>query len=378
MTDDHSSPRSRKLAAIAPEFDATLLGIAATSMALVFVSAVVQVRYGAYNMPIETAVRALFDEKVLTNPEILATIVLGENAARFFGIYADLSVLSNATVVVWTIRLPRVVVAAFVGLNLAISGAIFQAITRNELASPYILGVSSGAGVAVVATLVLSLGTYYLPVAAVAGGTLAFLLVYAVAWRGGTTPVRLVLAGVVVATIFNSLQTGMFYFIESNGVMRTAVAWLAGSLTGVNWTEVRLVAIPTLFVVPASVLAARHLDVLLLGERTARSLGMSVERLRFGLSALAIVAASAAVAVAGLVEFVGLVVPHVVRLFVGSDYKRLITGCLFAGPALVVVADVIARLGLPGTQVPVGVVTGLIGGPYFLLLLRRAVDFNEF
>lgn len=363
---------------IASQFDATLVAIAMVSVLLSVVAALVQIRYGAYEMSIETAVHALLDEEVLARPRILSTIVLGESLARPLGLYGDLSVLSNSTVVVWTIRLPRVAVAAFVGVNLAISGAIFQAITRNELASPYVLGVSSGAGVAVVFTLVFSLGAYLLPVAAVMGGTAAFAIVYLVAWRGGTTPVRLVLAGVVVGTIFNSLQTGMFYFIDSNGVMRTAVAWLAGSLVGVGWEQFRIVSLPTLLVVPLSVLAARHLDVLLLGERTARSLGMSVERARFLLSGLAILAAAGAVAVAGLVGFVGLVVPHVVRTFVGTNYRRIIVGSVFAGPALVVVADTVARLGLPGTQVPVGVVTGLLGGPYFLYLLRRTGTFSEF
>ncbi|WP_232700361.1 FecCD family ABC transporter permease [Halobacterium wangiae] len=372
------SRRHRLRDTLVPEFDATLASIVVGSVLLVAVASVLQVRYGTYEMPLETAVRALLDRAVWTDLHVLATLVLGEDAARTVGLYSDLRHLTDPTIVVWTVRLPRVVVAAFVGLNLAVSGAVFQAITRNELASPYILGVSSGAGLAVVFTLVFSVGAYLLPLAAVAGGTAAFLLVYAVAWRGGTTPVRLVLAGVVVGTIFNSLQTGLFYFIDSNGVMRLAVAWLAGSLTGVDWTEVRTVAVPTLVVVPAALVSARQLDVLLLGERTARSLGMPVERMRFLLSALAIVAASAAVAVAGLVGFVGLVVPHAVRTLVGSDYRRLMVGCLFAGPALVVVADVVGRLALGGTQVPVGVVTGLIGGPYFLLLLRRTDSFTEF
>ncbi|SEW13372.1 FecCD family ABC transporter permease [Halobacterium jilantaiense] len=357
--------------------DALVLTMVASTVAVVL-GALVQIRYGAYPMPFETVWRAMFDRAVWTNPRVLATILLGDGLAHTLGVYSDLSVLSDATAVVWTLRMPRVAVAVFVGMNLAVAGAIFQAITRNELASPYILGVSSGAGFAVVVTIVLSLGTYFLPLAAAVGGTGAFLLVYAVAWRGGTTPVRLVLGGVVVGTIFNSLQTGVFYFIDSNGAMRTAVSWLAGSLTGVGWMDVRLVVLPTLLVVPAALVAARQLDVLLLGERRARSLGMRVETMRFGLSALAILATAAAVSVAGLVGFVGLVVPHAVRTAVGSDYRKLLTGCLFAGPALVVVADVVARLGLGGIQVPVGVVTGLVGGPYFLLLLRRTESFNEF
>ena len=267
--------RNRVRDALTPDFDSTVVGIAVVSIVLSVGAGLVQVRYGAFEMSFETAVRALLDQAVWTRPRVLATIVLGESAARAIGLYADLGSLTNATIVVWTIRLPRVLVAALVGINLAISGAIFQAITRNELASPYVLGVSSGAGVAVVFTLVFSLGTYLLPFAAVVGGAAAFAIVYLVAWRGGTTPVRLILAGVVVGTIFNSLQTGMFYFIESNGVMRTAVAWLAGSLVGVGWQSFRVVAVPTLVITPLALLAARHLDVLLLGERTARSLGMS-------------------------------------------------------------------------------------------------------
>ncbi|AAG20604.1 FecCD family ABC transporter permease [Halobacterium salinarum] len=372
------SRQSRTRTGLRPSFDGALAGIAVASTAAVVLGALVQVRYGGYQMPLETVWRALFDRAVWTNPDVLATILLGDGHAELLGVYRDTAVLSDATAVVWTQRLPRVVVAVFVGANLAVAGAIFQAITRNELASPYILGVSSGAGFAVVITIVFSLGTSLLPVAAALGGTGAFLLVYAVAWRGGTTPVRLVLAGVVVGTVFNSLQTGVFYFIDSNGAMRTAVSWLAGTLTGVGWTDVELIVVPTLLVVPVALIAARHLDVLLLGERRARALGMRVETIRFGLSVLAILATAAAVSVAGLVGFVGLVVPHAVRTVVGSDYRRLLVGCLFAGPALVVVADVIARLGLGGVQVPVGVVTGLVGGPYFLLLLRRTESFNEF
>jgi iron complex transport system permease protein len=122
---------------------------------------------------------------------------------------------------------------------------------------------------------------------------------------------------------------------------------------------------------------ARHLNVLLLGERTARSLGMSVERIRFALSVVAIVAASAGVATAGIIGFVGLIVPHVVRTVVGSDYKKLVVGSLFVGPALLVVADVLARLALGGTQLPVGILTGLIGGPYFLYLMKRRRNLGE-
>jgi iron complex transport system permease protein len=293
------------------------------------------------------------------------------------GYQGELPDLPTDTLIVWTIRLPRVFVAMFVGMNLAVSGAIFQAVTRNELASPYILGVSSGAGLAILLTLVLYASlSAYLPIIAAFGGAIAFLIVYAIAWQHGTSPVRLVLAGVIVQTVFQSLQTALFFFADDIGVVQSAIQWTTGSLTGVEWEEARVVLPWTVFVVLLSLVAARQLNVLQLGEKTASSLGMNVERMRFALSGLAVLAAAASIAVAGIVSFVGLIVPHVVRSVVGSDYRKIVVGCLFVGPALMVSADVGARLffqivfGTP-KQMPVGIVTGLVGGPYFLYMMRR-------
>lgn len=359
VRDDHPllDPRNRRLA-----------GLAFGSVIIVLVGAFIQVSRGSYTTPFGVTYQVLTNPRILFNPDVWAAFLTGGDLPEWF---------SRDALVIWSLRMPRVFVAVLVGMTLAISGAIFQAVTRNELASPYVLGVSGGAGLAVLVTLVFFAGaTFILPFAAAFGGAIAFLLVYAIAWKRGTSPVRLVLAGVVVATVFQSLQTGLFYFLDSTGAVKTALAWTTGSLTGVGWSQVRLATIPTLLVAPIAVLASRHLNVLLLGEDTARSLGMSVERMRFGLSGLAILAAATAVAVAGLVGFVGLVVPHVVRTVVGSDYRRLIVGCLFAGPALVVAADVIARLALSPIQVPVGVITGLLGGPYFLYLMRKHDDFS--
>jgi iron complex transport system permease protein len=161
------------------------------------------------------------------------------------------------------------------------------------------------------------------------------------------------------------------------GTVQAAIAWTTGSLTGVDWEQVRMILPWTVLVVlPGAALGARQLNVLLLGEKTASALGMRVERMRFLLSGLGIIAAAAAVAVAGIVSFVGLVVPHMVRTLVGSDHKRLLIGCAFVGPALLVVADTAARLSFEvlfnsPTQLPVGIVTGLVGGPYFLYLMRK-------
>jgi len=351
-----------------------LVGVVVGGLLVTVVAGLVQIRFGAYEMPLGTVLDALLDTGVWFRPKVLATLLLGDGVAHFLGVHAATDHLSNPTFVVWTMRLPRVLVGVLVGANLAVAGAVFQAITRNELASPYVLGISSGAGLAVLLVLtVVPTAAGLLPVAASLGGAAAFVLVYAIAWRGGTSPVRLVLAGVVVATVGQSLQTGLFYLLDNKAAVSKAIEWTTGSLTGVGWTQVHVAAVPTLVVLPLLVIFSRQLDVLMLGERTASSLGMPVEYVRFGVAALAIVATAAAVAVAGLVSFVGLIVPHVVRTVLGgSDQRRLLIGCVVAGPALVVAADVVARLALSPLQLPVGIVTGLIGGPYFLYLLRRA------
>jgi iron complex transport system permease protein len=342
--------------------DRSLLLVAVTSAAVVVAAGVVQVSLGTYSMTLAEAWRAVFDPDVVFDPAMWNAVLLG----------GELPELRRQTLVVWTIRLPRVLVGVLAGMGLAVSGAIFQGVTRNELASPFVLGVSSGAGLAVLFALVVLGGlSAFLPLIAALGGAAAFLVVYAIAWQGGTSPVRLVLAGIVVGVVFQSLQWGLFFLADDIGVVQAAIEWTRGSLTGTGWEQVRIATLPTLLAVALAVLGSRQLNLLLLGERTASSLGMSVERVRFGLSAVGILAASTAIAVAGIVAFVGLVVPHVVRTLVGTDSRRVILGCVFAGPALLVTADVGARLALAPQQIPVGVVTGLVGGPYFLYLMRK-------
>ncbi|KTG10496.1 ABC transporter permease [Haloprofundus marisrubri] len=360
----------------------SLVTLALASLGVVVVAGLVQVSFGAYSMSIGQAWQAVFDPAVLTNPYLLLQFFFGEGIAETvagaFGLATAEPELTRETLIVWNIRLPRVVVGALVGVNLAISGAIFQAVTRNELASPYILGVSSGAGLTILLTLVIFSGlAAYLPILAALGGTLAFVIVYGIAWKNGTSPVRLVLAGVIVSTIFGSMQTAIFFFANDIGIVQSAIAWTTGSLTGTDWEQVRMALPWTVLSLILAVAGSRQLNVLLLGEKTAQALGMSVERVRFALSGVAILAASAAIAVAGIVGFVGLVVPHIVRNIVGSDYRRLVVGCAFAGPALMVGADVGARLALSPAQIPVGIVTGLVGGPYFLYLMRKKQQLGE-
>lgn len=360
-------------------FDPSLLTLCFASVVIVVLGGIVQLSFGAYEMSIGEAWGAVIDTTVLFDPRWLLNFLLGESLMRSVtGFQGELPELATGTLIVWNLRLPRVIVAILVGMNLAVSGAIFQAVTRNELASPFILGVSSGAGLMILLSLVVFTSlSGLLPLVAAVGGAVAFGIVYMIAWKNGTSPVRLVLAGVIVSTVFQSLQTAMFFFASDLGVVQTAISWTTGSLTNVGWGQVRMALPWTVIAMLLAVLSSRQLNVLLLGERTAKSLGMAVEKLRFALSGVAVLAAAASIAVAGIVSFVGLIVPHLVRTMVGSDYKKLIIGCLFAGPALMVGADVGARLGLMAVtgaengQMPVGIVTGLVGGPYFLYLMRK-------
>ncbi len=354
--------------------DSKLSRVIVVSLGIAIAAGLVQVSLGSYSMSVFEAWNAVIWP---ISHQFQQVIALERTPWGAVGGFID-SLETTESVIVWEVRMPRVLVAAFVGMNLAISGVIFQAVTRNELASPFILGVSSGSGLAILLTLVIfSSLAIYLPLFAALGGMVAFLMVYAIAWKGGTSPVRLVLAGVIVGTIFSSFQTALFLFAPDIAVVQDAIQWTTGSLVGANWDQVRLILPWTILTVGLALIAARQLNVLLLGEQTASALGMSVEKVRFSLAFVAVIAAASSVAVAGIVSFVGLIVPHMVRSMVGSDHKRLMLGCIFVGPALMIVADVIARVIVSPAQLPVGIITGLIGGPYFLYLMRKKQNLGE-
>lgn len=350
---------------ITPSLVTVILG----SLGVLLCATLVHVSFGAYQLTVAESWRGIFNPSVVFSVRAWKTFLLGAPLPEWF---------SRTTLVVWNIRLPRIVVGILVGANLAVSGAIFQAVTRNELASPYILGVSQGAGFVIIIVLMFFASLQpILPILAAVGGSVAFLLVYTLAWDNGASPVRLVLAGVIVGSVFGSIQHGLFFFIDDLGTIMAAQTWMSGSLIGAGWTQVQIALPFTVVALTLALVVSRQLNVLLLGEETAQTLGMSVEKVRFGVSAIAVFCASAAVAVAGLVGFVGLIVPHMVRTIVGSDYKQLLVGCMFLGPAILVGADVAARLALSPTQLPVGVVMGIFGGPYFLYLMRKKSNIGE-
>lgn len=280
---------------------------------------------------------------------------------------------STSHAIVYRLRLPRVIVAAVVGMGLATSGAVLQGLMRNPLAAPNIVGVTAGAGLAATIAVVTASGlAWALPPAAFAGAMISGAIVYVLSWQPGlgTAPVRMVLAGVAVAAVLNAIATTlMLAFPERTPEV---ILWMAGTLNGTSWPEARLATPYLIAGVLGAMLLARPLNVLQLGDDAARGVGVRVELIRVLAMVCACLLAAAAVSVAGLIGFVGLIVPQIARLAVGANHHALIPVSAAGGCVLMIWADLGARTLFGGQELPVGVVTALIGGPYFIVLLYRA------
>ena len=273
--------------------------------------------------------------------------------------------------IVVEVRMPRIAVGAVVGLALGASGAVMQGFFRNPMADPSIIGISSGATVGAVAVIVLPFALPFgLQGAAFAGALLAAFAVYGVATVNGRTGVAtLLLAGVAIQTFLGAVVSLMMYFSDDDG-LRSAVYWLMGNLTNRDWSHVS-VTLPVVLVGVGVMLAySRDLNLLLLGEEEAYSLGVEPQRTKRVLLAVSSITTAAAVAVSGVIGFVGLVVPHVMRIVVGPDHRVLIPTSALGGAVFLVVADSAARYVLGGAELPVGIVTAFVGVPFFLYLLR--------
>ncbi len=285
-----------------------------------------------------------------------------------------------AHAIVLDIRMPRVLLGGMVGATLAVSGAVLQALFRNPLAEPSIIGVSAGAGAAAVTTIVLgtafgAMGAiilYALPVAAFAGGFVATMIVVAIARVNGQTPMTtILLSGIAVAALGGAIM-GLMMFISNDEQLRSITFWMLGSLGGATWATI----VPAIAIMGVTLLAMpmlmHRLNLMLLGEREAASLGLSVDRFKYICVALVAAGVGAAVAVSGTIGFVGIVVPHLLRMVVGPDHRILLPASALGGAALLLWADVVARTLAPPAELPIGVLTALLGAPFFLWLLRRA------
>lgn len=279
---------------------------------------------------------------------------------------------ANHALVVRAFRLPRILLALWIGAALAVSGAIIQGITRNDLADPGLLGINSGAGVLVVGYLTLAAApdTRLLPWLALLGGLGAAALVYSLTWRGGSSSLRLVLLGVGVSALGSALINYFITRLEVDSA-QSAFVWLTGSVYGSAWADVRLLLVWAGLLIPAAVIMARQINVLGLGDDTAAGLGLPVEMSRLILLAISAALAAITVTVAGTIAFVGLVAPHIARRLVGPAHEGLLPASALAGGLLLVAADLAARSVIAPDELPIGVTTALIGGPVFGWLLYK-------
>lgn len=278
--------------------------------------------------------------------------------------------------ILFDLRLPRTILAAVVGGGLAASGATFQALLRNPLAEPYVLGISGGAAVGAVlgiVTGVAAASSWGLPVAAFAGAVGTIALVFWIATRVGRTfdSRVLLLAGVVIGAFFNAVILLLLTFARIED-FRSAVFWLMGSLGTASWQSAGLVALYILPLAAVLIALARALNLLALGDETATYLGVRADRIKTLAYVVASLLVAASVATCGVIGFIGLIVPHALRLVWGGDHRFLMPGCLLAGGAFLLLADTAARTLAAPAELPVGVITAIIGVPLFVLLLTRS------
>jgi iron complex transport system permease protein len=286
------------------------------------------------------------------------------------GVHSPLG--ETETTIVFDLRLPRVALGALVGAMLAVAGGAYQGVFRNPLADPYLLGIAAGAGLG--ATLTIAYGpagsstSMLLPAVAFAGGAGSVLVTYLVGRAGGHGTTSLILAGVTVAAFLTAIET--FVQQQRSETIRDVYAWLLGQLETSGWTDVWIV-LPYALVAGVTIVAHRRLlDVLRLGDDEAAALGVDVRRVRLTVVVAATLGTAAAVAVSGLIGFVGIIVPHAIRLLVGGSYRVLLPLSIIAGAGFLVFADLIARTVLAPAELPIGVITAFFGAPFFAVVLR--------
>lgn len=276
---------------------------------------------------------------------------------------------SIARLLVWNLRFPRVLVGGLVGVCLSLSGCILQGVMRNTMASPSTIGVTGGASFIGYLTLVaFPAYSYLLPIGSILGAFVTTMLIYALAYQKGVSPVKMILSGMAVSALFGAFNDIIkTFFAESLG---NASGFLVGGLNGVGWESFRMILPYAAVGIFICAFLPSRMNILMLGDETANSLGLRTEVFRFFLIAVSSLLAGAAISMAGLISFVGLVVPHIARLLVGSDYKYLFPASALLGFSLVCICDTVGRVILPPGEVPVSIILSFIGAPFFLYLLR--------
>lgn len=306
---------------------------------------------------------------VAVPPDVVVAILLSK-----IGVSVETAVSQQQMAVLWNIRLPRVVLGGLVGAALAVSGALLQGIFRNPLADPGLIGVSSGAALGAVFTIISGLavfGIYTLPVAAFLAGAATTLLVYRLSRRHGRTDVAMLLLVGLALNALAGATTGLLTYLADDAQLRSIVFWTLGGLGGALWETVLAATPPILIVLVLAPRLGFYLNLFALGEAEARYLGVNVEWIKRAAVLMAALATGAAVALTGPIGFIGLIVPHMVRLTIGPDHRWLIPACAFGGATLLILADLLARTLAAPAEIPVGLFTSFAGGPFFLALILR-------
>ena len=276
---------------------------------------------------------------------------------------------SPSRLIVWNLRLPRILTGGLVGICLALSGCVLQGVMRNNLASPSTIGVTGGSSFVGYLTLVaFPAYSYLLPVGSIAGAFVTTMLIYALAYQKGVSPVRMILSGMAVSALFGAFNDIIkTLFAESLG---NASGFLVGGLNGCGWGSFRMILPYALAGMVVCLFLPSKMNILMLGDETANSLGLRTELFRFILIAVSSLLSGAAIAAVGMLSFVGLIVPHIARILVGSDYRYLFPASTLLGFSLIVICDTIGRVIMPPGEVPVSIIISFIGAPFFLVLLR--------
>ena len=279
--------------------------------------------------------------------------------------------------IIWEIRLPRVLLGAICGAGLAICGVLMQCVTKNPIAEPYILGISSGASCGAVGVIVLGgisvIGINSISVGAFVGSIISGVLVFAIGTQMGktTSTTRLVLTGMAISTIFSALTNLLIYSADNSNQAKNALFWTIGSLGGAKWDVLLFPFITLVVVIIIAFIMSKSLDILLLGDDSAIILGINIKMVKSIVLILATLLTSSLVAITGAIGFIGLVVPHVSRAIAGSDHKKLIVLSALIGPIFLILSDVAARGLFPPIEIPIGIITSLVGGPFFLYLISK-------
>ncbi|UPA29034.1 iron ABC transporter permease [Terrisporobacter glycolicus] len=270
------------------------------------------------------------------------------------------------------LRFPRIIIAILVGGNLAICGVLLQVVVKNPLADPGITGISAGASLVAVLIMVLFPGlSNFKALLAFGGGLISALLVFSIAYDKGFSPLRIILAGVAINAMFSAMSS-ILTAVNSTGVS-SVTNWLNGSLATVTWSDAKMLVIYSFIGVLISFTLRQTCNLMSLGDKTAKSLGVDINKQRILVSALAVFLASISTGVAGIISFVGLIVPHIGRFLIGSDHKYLIPFSFIMGAILLLIADTVGRCLFVPYEIPVGLVMSVIGGPFFIFLLRRSM-----